>query len=68
MGIIPGGVLVDGGGNLSVDPMLDAQLELTAGSPMIDAGTCTGAPGIDFDGDPRPSGANCDIGADEFVP
>lgn len=23
---------------------------------------------IDFDGDPRPSGVTCDIGADEFVP
>jgi len=22
----------------------------------------------DVDGDPRPSGATCDIGADEFVP
>jgi hypothetical protein len=34
------GTYVDGGGNLSVDPGLDTQLELMAGSPMIDAGTC----------------------------
>lgn len=60
------GAYVDGGGNLSVDPKLDAQLELMAGSPMIDAGTCAGAPTIDFEGEPRPSGATCDIGAEEF--
>jgi len=37
-------------------------------SPAIDAGTCTGAPPTDFDGDLRPTGTTCDIGADEFVP
>jgi hypothetical protein len=26
------------------------------------------APWDDFDGDPRPSGATCDVGADEYVP
>jgi hypothetical protein len=39
-----------------------------AGSPVIDAGTCAGAPATDIDGDPRPSGAGCDMGADEVVP
>jgi hypothetical protein len=63
--------LVDGGGNVNVDPLLvkpaAGDVHLEAGSPMIDAGTCTGAPADDFEGDPRPSGAGCDIGADEFV-
>ena len=64
-------VLVDQGGNLAVDPLFvkpGKDVHLTAGSPLIDAGTCTGAPTTDIDGDPRPTGAGCDIGADEFVP
>jgi hypothetical protein len=61
-----GGTLNDLGGNLAVDPMLDATYELQPGSALIDAGTCTGAPSTDFEGDPRPSGTGCDIGADEF--
>ena len=62
-----GGVLNDLGGNLSVDPQL-LGYQLTSGSPLIDAGTCAGAPTTDVAGDPRPTGASCDIGADEFVP
>ena len=61
-----GGVLNDLGGSVTVDPQL-LGFHLASGSPLIDAGTCTGA-GTDFEGDPRPSGADCDIGADEFVP
>lgn len=61
------GVVNDLGGNLSVDPAL-VGFDLAAGSPLIDVGTCTGAPVVDFNGDPRPSGSGCDIGADEFVP
>ncbi len=61
-----GGTFNDLGGNVAVDPQLDATYELLPGSPLIDAGTCTGAPSTDFEGDPRPSGAGCDIGADEF--
>ena len=66
-GEVAGGVLNDLGGNVSVDPQL-VGFELAATSPLIDAGTCVGAPVEDFEGDPRPSGAGCDIGADEFAP
>jgi hypothetical protein len=48
--------------------MLVHGFELASTSPLIDAGTCTGAPPTDLEGDPRPSGGGCDIGADEFVP
>jgi hypothetical protein len=40
---------------------------LLASSPAVDAGVCAGAPTNDFDGDQRPQGPACDIGADEFV-
>ncbi|MBC7262221.1 MAG: right-handed parallel beta-helix repeat-containing protein, partial [Chloroflexi bacterium] len=40
---------------------------LRPGSPAVDAGTCAGAPTDDLDGDLRPQGAGCDIGADEFT-
>ena len=40
---------------------------LAAGSAAIDRGTATGAPTTDYEGQPRPSGAGYDIGADEFV-
>ena len=36
-------------------------------SAAIDRGTATGAPSTDYEGQPRPSGAGHDIGADEFV-
>jgi hypothetical protein len=62
-----GGVINDLGGNVSIDPQL-AGFELAAISPLIDAGSCSGAPSVDFGGDPRPSGVTCDIGADEYVP
>jgi hypothetical protein len=66
-----GGTINDMGGNINANPLLinpPNDLHLRAGSPCVDAGTCTGAPTTDFEGDPRPSGASCDIGADEFVP
>jgi hypothetical protein len=61
------GTLIDLGGNLMVDPLLTG-IHLTVGSPVIDVGSCTGAPAIDVDGDARPTGADCDIGADEYAP
>jgi hypothetical protein len=68
---MPVGSFNDLGGNIDADPRLvqprrDAHLR--PGSPAIDAGTCAGAPSDDFEGDPRPSGPGCDIGADELVP
>jgi hypothetical protein len=63
------GTVNDLGGNINADPLFaDAGLRLSAGSPCIDGGTCTGAPATDAEGDPRPSGTTCDIGADEFIP
>ena len=48
--------------------MLVHGFELASSSPLLDTGTCTGAPSTDLERDPRPSGAGCDVGADEFVP
>ena len=62
------GGINDLGGNVSVDPELVRGFDLKSGSPLIDTGTCTGAPATDIEGDPRPTGAGCDVGADEFVP
>ena len=61
----------DNGNNLNLDPGLrDPQnddFHLRFDSPMIDAGQCGGsAHWLDFEGDSRPSGPGCDIGADEF--
>lgn len=62
------GAVNDLGGNVSIDPQLVKNgFALADTSPMIDAGTCTGAPSTDIQGDPRPSGAGCDIGADEHL-
>lgn len=56
-----------GTGNLNVDPQLRFDGLLTAGSPMIGAGTATGAPDDDIHGESRPFGGGIDIGADEFA-
>jgi hypothetical protein len=66
--VVVEGTVNDGGGNIDADPDLDRHYRLAPGSPAIDAGTCTGAPATDVDGDPRPSGPGCDLGADELVP
>lgn len=68
---MPVGSFNDLGGNIDANPLLvqprrDAHLR--PGSPAVDAGTCVGAPAEDFEGDSRPSGPACDIGADELVP
>lgn len=54
-------------GNFSDDPLLDATWHLAPGSPCIDAGVPTEAPPEDFEGDPRPQGAEVDVGADEAL-
>lgn len=66
------GVSLDGTNLTGVNPLLDANRHLTAGSPLIDAGTRTDAvPEVDFDGQVRPMVGSSgffkvDIGADEF--
>jgi parallel beta-helix repeat protein len=56
-------------------PTTTGDYHLQSGSPAIDAGTATGAPADDIDGDTRPvdgpdgdSDAEYDIGSDEYVP
>jgi hypothetical protein len=64
-----GGTFVDSGGNIDADPVLRGVIPRPRlGSPVIDSGTCSGVPATDIDGDPRPSGPGCDMGADEVVP
>ncbi|MDI7267167.1 MAG: MopE-related protein, partial [Myxococcota bacterium] len=56
------------GGNIVGDPLFVsafADVHLQAVSPCVDAGTATGAPATDMDGESRPFGAGFDIGADE---
>ena len=67
---IQDGTFTDLGGNISIDPVLVGKNDahLASGSPCRDAGTCSGVPASDIDGDPRPTGAGCDIGADEIAP
>ena len=61
-----------GTGNINADPLFisAADLHLQNGSPAINAGTATGAPGDDFDGDARPLGGGFDMGYDEstYIP
>jgi hypothetical protein len=49
------------------DPLLNVNYHLSSGSPAIDAGVNAGVT-TDIDGDPRPTGAGYDIGADEAQP
>jgi hypothetical protein len=67
--------LQDGAGNpdynnISEDPVFVGgspyDLHLQGTSPCIDEGTAAGAPSVDLDGDPRPSGDGYDMGAYEF--
>lgn len=66
--VLESAVLNDLGGNLNVDPGSDEVPHLDPSSPLVNAGTCTGLPATDFESDPRPTGAGCDIGADEVTP
>lgn len=43
----------------------NSALEIKPTSPLVDAGTCMGAPKVDFKGLSRPKGQTCDIGAYE---
>ena len=45
----------------------EGDFHLQGGSPAIDAGSPTGAPDTDFDGNPRPRGTGYDIGAPEYT-
>ncbi len=58
-----------GEGNIDADPLFvgGGDYHLTASSPCIDAGAYAGAPTTDIDGDTRPDGAGCDMGADEYA-
>jgi len=56
-----------GAGNIDLKQYLTPDGHLQTGPPCIDAGTGSGAPSTDFDGEPRPSGSGVDIGADEFI-
>lgn len=46
-------------------PSTEGDLRLRRTSPCVDAGTATGAPGTDLEGQRRPWGRRVDIGADE---
>jgi hypothetical protein len=60
-----------GTGNIEANPQFvdpsGGDYHLRAWSPCIDAGTATGAPDHDFEGDLRPQNAGYDMGFDEFV-
>jgi hypothetical protein len=56
--------------NISANPQFisASNSHLQSTSPCRNAGTAAGAPGFDYDNDPRPLEAVCDIGFDEFKP
>jgi hypothetical protein len=54
-------------GNLRQNPRFGEGYHLRADSPCIDQGDDASAPAIDIDGESRPQGSACDMGADEFL-
>ena len=60
-----------GPGVVNVDPLFvdpaNNDFHLQDSSPVIDVGINQGIPLIDFEGDPRISGATVDMGADEYL-
>jgi len=64
------GTLNDGDGvQVAADPLFvksGQDVNLQSGSPAIDAGTCVTESLFDVEGDSRPNGPTCDIGAIEF--
>jgi hypothetical protein len=66
------GICDDGGGNVlpAVDPKFmtprGPNLHLKATSPLRGLGNCALGPSDEIDGQSRPQGAGCDIGADEI--
>jgi len=59
-----------GTGNINDDPLFvdptTMDYHLQQYSPCINSGTNDGAPSTDLDGNPRPSGKSCDMGAYEY--
>ncbi len=56
-----------GTGNINTDPLfIDAALHTSSCSPIIDAGSNTGAPATDYAGNLRPFGGSTDMGAYEI--
>lgn len=68
-GFIAPGYWRDGGTpeDLTDDTWVDGDYRLAADSPVMDMGTCEGAPAVDIEDNPRPSGDTCDMGAYEHV-
>jgi len=64
---VQGGWSGSGSGNIIAEPMLASDRHLLGYSPCKDAGTSSGAPAEDMDGEARPYGTAVDIGADEIV-
>jgi predicted outer membrane repeat protein len=73
---------MESGGSCNLNPVVDTSLvqfpglgplsspgglyPLLSGSPAIDAGETASCPPVDQEGQARPNGSACDIGADEF--
>ncbi|MBI5115220.1 hypothetical protein HZA56_01990 [Candidatus Poribacteria bacterium] len=69
----------DAASNVNIDPLFvqpgywngttwtEGDYHLNPASPCVDAGSISGVPADDIDGDPRPVGALPDIGSDEYM-